>query len=304
VNDRGLRYFLAVVRTGSIRAAADSLHVAASAVSRQIAEMEAACGSLLLERLPRGVIPTDAGKIVAEHARQQADETARLEDRLRRLRGVQQGTVGIWCGGGFVPDLMDNGLASFASAHPGIAFRVSLDTTQRILAAIAAGDADIGIAFNPPAHPDAHALVVSRQPIVAILRPDQAPPAGPGPTALRDFVATPAALLPATHGVRQLLGRVEADGGFRLAMRLETGSFELQRRFVLAGLGAAFLPAFAAATELREGRFVAVALNDPLLLQATVHLLVRSGRRLPAAVHELASWMAGHLVSLAATHGA
>ncbi|MEH3065637.1 MAG: LysR family transcriptional regulator [Methylobacterium radiotolerans] len=56
-----------------------SLNVAASAVSRQIIELEAQVGETLLERLPRGVVPTEAGRLVAEHAQRQADEAALLE---------------------------------------------------------------------------------------------------------------------------------------------------------------------------------------------------------------------------------
>ena len=82
MNDRALRYFLAVVRIGSVRAAAEALNVAASAVSRHIIEMEAEIGQPLLERLPRGVVPTEAGRVVAEHAMRQADERVVLVGRL------------------------------------------------------------------------------------------------------------------------------------------------------------------------------------------------------------------------------
>lgn len=85
MNDRALRYLLAVVRASSVRAAAEVLNVAASAVSRQIIELEAQVSEPLLERLPRGVIPTEAGRLVAEHAQRQADEAALLEDQLKRL---------------------------------------------------------------------------------------------------------------------------------------------------------------------------------------------------------------------------
>ena len=91
MNDRALRYFLAVVRIGSIRGAAEALNVSASAISRLVAELEAECGEALLERLPRGVTPTEAGRIVAEHAQRQADEAALLDDRLRRLRQCRNG---------------------------------------------------------------------------------------------------------------------------------------------------------------------------------------------------------------------
>ncbi len=292
MNDRALRYFLAVARAGSIRGAAEALNVAASAVSRQVAELEAGCGMVLLERLPRGVALTEAGRIVADHAQRQADDGALLAERLGRLRGVQSGTVRLCCGGGFLTDLVDNALAGFAQAHPGITYRVTLGGTDRILAAVAEGEADLGLAYNPPAHPDLRSMASARQPLAALLRPEH-PRARPrAAPALRDFCETPCAVLPPDHGVRRLLGRVEADGGFRLRVRLETPSIELQRRFVLAGMGVTFLPGFAAATEVKAGQLLAVPLADALLAQATTHLLVRAGRRLPEAVEGLAARLA------------
>jgi DNA-binding transcriptional LysR family regulator len=296
MTDRALRYFLAVVRTGSVRRAAETLNVAASAVSRQIIELEAACGASLLDRLPRGVVPTEAGRLVAEHAQRQADEADLLADRLRRLRGMQHGTVRLCCGAGFLVDLLDNGLSGFSAAHPGIAFTVGLGTTDGILAAVARGEADLGLAYNPPAHPEVRGLAAARQPLLAIL-PRAHPLAGREAAALAHFAAEPAVLLPPDHGLRQLLGRAEADGGFRLTARLETGAFELHRRFVTAGMGVAFLPRFAAAAELRAGTAASVALGDPVLADATAHLVARAGRRLPEAADRLAAWLSDHLVA-------
>ncbi|MBL6457655.1 LysR family transcriptional regulator [Belnapia sp. T6] len=298
MNDRALRYFLAVLRAGSIRGAAEALHVAASAISRQVAELEAQSGAPLLERLPRGVAPTEAGRLVAEHAARRAEEAAALGDRLRRLRGVEAGMVRLCCGGGFLADLVDHALAGFAAAHPGITYQVSLGGTDRIQAAVAEGEADLGLAYNPTAHPGLRSLASARQPLAAILRPDHPLAAEPGPLPLHRFAGIPCALLPPDHGVRRLLGRVEADAGFRLSVRLETGSIELQRRFVLAGLGATFLPAFAAAPELPAGQLLALPLADPLLAEASAHLLVRAGRRLPEAVERLAACLATGLDAL------
>ncbi|MCJ2011425.1 LysR family transcriptional regulator [Methylobacterium sp. J-076] len=297
MNDRALRYFLAVVRAGSVRTAAEGLNVAASAVSRQIIELEAQVGEILLERLPRGVIPTEAGRMVAEHAQRQADEAALLEDRLKRLRGVQQGTVRLRCGAGFVLDLLDNALAGFAQAHPGITYQIEIGTTDAILAAVAQGEADIGLAYNPPARPDVGGVVSARQPLLAVL-PKGHPLAGSSsPIPLRTFATEPAALLPPDHGVRQLLGRVEADGGFRLVPRLETASFELHRRFVTAGMGIAFLPRFVVAADLQADLLDAVPLRDTILSEATAHLVVRTGRRLPESLGRLIGWLAERMVA-------
>ena len=56
-----LRYFLEVVRTGSVSEAAGRLDVAPSAVSRQIARIERELGTLLFERRARGMVPNAAG---------------------------------------------------------------------------------------------------------------------------------------------------------------------------------------------------------------------------------------------------
>jgi DNA-binding transcriptional LysR family regulator len=297
MSDRALRYFLAVVRSGSVRGAAEILNVAASAISRQILDLEAACGQPLLERLPRGVIVTEAGRVVADHAQRQADERALLDDRLQRLRGVRQGTVRLCCGAGFLTDLMDHGLAGFSAEHPGIAFRVATATSDGILAALALGEADIGLAYNPSAHPDAYSVLSAAQPLQAVLPPEHRLARTGAMLALRDFAPEPVVLLPADHGVRQILARVEADGGFRLEPRLETASFELHRRFVAAGMGAAFLPGFTFAAERRAGSVAALPLRDPLLSEARAHLLIRAGRRMPEAALRLIDWLAAKMVA-------
>jgi len=297
MNDRMLKYFLATVRAGSVRAAAEILNVAASAVSRQIIEMETAVGQPLLERGPRGVVPTEAGRAVAEHAQRQADEILVLEDRLRRLQGVQEGTVHIYCGDGFLIDLLDQGLAAFAADYPGVTFKVTLSTTEGILAAVAQGEADIGMAYDPPAHPDVRSIVSARQPLLAVLPLNHPMRPTDGAVLLRTFATEPAALLPPDHGVRQLLSRVEADGDFRLIPRLESGSFDLHRRFIMAGLAVGFLPRFVVAGELKAGTLRAVPLRDTILSEVRSHLLLRSGRRLPEASRRLLNHLAQTLIA-------
>ena len=69
LQDTTLRYFLAVAQSGSLTEASARLHVAASALSRQIAGLEAQLGSPLFERHPRGMVLTAAGEILAAQGR-------------------------------------------------------------------------------------------------------------------------------------------------------------------------------------------------------------------------------------------
>src|SRR5690242_5543318 len=88
-----LRYFLAVGRLGSIRQAADELHVAASAISRQIALLEDDYGTPLFERHAQGVRLTAAGEIFAQHARTTLREFERVRSDIDDVRGLKRGEV-------------------------------------------------------------------------------------------------------------------------------------------------------------------------------------------------------------------
>ena len=75
--------YLEVCRLGSLSAAAVELGYTQSAVSRQIAGLERAAGVRLLERLPRGVVPTPAGEAFRHHARVVVNEAARAVQSAR-----------------------------------------------------------------------------------------------------------------------------------------------------------------------------------------------------------------------------
>ena len=286
MDERALRYFLAVVRQGSIRGAAGVLNVAASAISRQVADLEARCGLPLLERLPRGVVPTEAGKAVADHALQRAEDTRQLEDHLQQLRGLRQGAVRICCGEGFVGDLLENGLPGFAALYPQIRTRLELAGTQGVQASVGRGEADVGLAYNPVAETALRSVAVARQPLHLVMAPGH-PLRDRKRIGLKSLAREAVALLSEGHGVRLLLQRVEADQRFHLVPVLETSSIDVLRRHAMAGQSITFLPAFAVAPEVKAGLLILRPLTDALLVEANAHILVRSRRRLPVPVERL-----------------
>lgn len=291
MHERALRYLLAVVKAGSIRRAAEELHVAPSAVSRQISDLEQHYRVSLLERLTRGVVATEAGRIVVEHARRLHENSEEMEDRLRRLRGIKEGTVRISCGSGWEADLMENALLPFASDHPSIGLKVTTGTTQSIQALVANADADIGLLYNPPAHDGVVSRVVRPQATLAFVSPLSRYCSARHARPLREMADVPAAVQTPDHGLRQLLSRIEADQNFRLNVHLESDSSDLRRRFAVAGLGMAVIPAFSVFLDVRRGRLVPIRLLDPLLLEGAAHLIVRSGRRLPEAVEQMVRYL-------------
>src|ERR1700757_2580369 len=77
-----IRYFLAVARGGSVRAAAKSLGVNHATVLRRIAQLEERLGALMFEKLPAGYHLTAAGEEVLELAKQMEASSLKLETRV------------------------------------------------------------------------------------------------------------------------------------------------------------------------------------------------------------------------------
>lgn len=84
---RQLRYFAAVVRTGSLRGATTKIGVSQPTLTRQIQQLEEALGVSLLVRNARGIQPTQAGRVLFEDAVELLAQLERALDRARAASG-------------------------------------------------------------------------------------------------------------------------------------------------------------------------------------------------------------------------
>ncbi len=110
-----LRYFLATVDTGSFTLAARQLHIAQPSLSQQIRALEAELGGELVERLPRGLRLTAAGKAFLPKARaavRAADEAAGL---ARRAIAAGPDSIGLSVAPAFAPHLIAEALVRCAA---------------------------------------------------------------------------------------------------------------------------------------------------------------------------------------------
>lgn len=296
---KALKIFMAVARIGSIRGAAEHMGLAPSVVSRQIADTEREIGLALFERTARGTVLTDAGELVLEHGKRVLEDNGLLAEQLDQIRGVQQTRIRIRCGEGFMADLVEHGLSSFSRAHSYVRYIVELGSTEDVVDAIANSDADIGIAYTPLTDPRIRALAIARQPLCVIAPIGHALASRTG-LKLADCLTSPCAMLGKGNGVTQIVARVAADAGIALAPLLETHSIEVLRRFVASGLGVTFLPRTAVSGEIDRGVMQAVDLEDPLLREASAHLMVRAHRRLPLSVEKLGQHLAQEMQSFKA----
>ncbi|MBN9019168.1 MAG: LysR family transcriptional regulator [Rhizobiales bacterium] len=147
---RLLRYLDEVARSGSIRKAAAKLNVASSAVNRQIIAFEDEVGTPLFERLPHGLRLTAAGEIIIAHVRKTLKDYKWSSERIDRLRDYRFPSASIATVGGLACDVLAKALMELRAERPFIRLMVSVMDADDIMGVVAAGDFDLGFAFDLP----------------------------------------------------------------------------------------------------------------------------------------------------------
>ncbi|MCL4069424.1 LysR family transcriptional regulator [Pseudomonas sp. GX19020] len=146
---RAARYFEAVAREGSVRAAARAINVAASAVNKHILELERDIGVPLFSRTAQGLRLTAEGKILAEHLRHWMQDARRTRELIEDLSSLRSGHVRIGVVEGLLDFLLNGPLPEFRQLYPQVGVDVGVATSTELQRQLVEGDCDIVIAFNP-----------------------------------------------------------------------------------------------------------------------------------------------------------
>ncbi|QDW55162.1 LysR family transcriptional regulator [Burkholderia sp. KBS0801] len=294
LTDSRIVYFYEAVRCGTIRAAADWLDVAPSAVSRQIGLLEKELDATLVERHARGVTPTDAGRCVIEYFREQLAHRDDLISRLQELRGLKTGQVSLVLGEGFVSDLLAGPMQQFCRQFPGIRVNLDVGSTNDVIRKISNDEGEIGLVYNPPAEPKLVSRASKRQPMMAIVGPDF-PRRSHKVLTVQQLATYPLAATHPSYGTRQMMEAVEYAERVRLAPIITTNSFAILKEFVKSGLGISVMPAFAVAAELQNKELFAIEIAHPILENAEAHMVTRVGRKLSVAANKMLQMMTGQM---------
>lgn len=142
---RQMRYFIAVVETGSFFEAGEICHISQSAISQQIKSLENELQVELLERHGRKFTVTSAGQYFYQQAKKQ---TAELDTLIREVRRIgkgehQQLRVGVL--NGFSGQIIQNAVSKFAGAHPNVTLTLGTGTHEEIFQQMISGRLDMVI---------------------------------------------------------------------------------------------------------------------------------------------------------------
>jgi DNA-binding transcriptional LysR family regulator len=148
---RQLEYFVEVVDQGSFTAAAARLHVTQPGLSHQIQALERDLGGPLLERLPRGVRLTPAGRVALPHARITLAHADRAASAARRASGVDAGELHVGTLFSISVGVLPKALRAWRRSYPDIQVRlVEFRRSADLIAAMEAGAADLAVGPTPP----------------------------------------------------------------------------------------------------------------------------------------------------------
>jgi DNA-binding transcriptional LysR family regulator len=242
VSLRQLEYFIAVVDEGSFTTAAARLHVSQPGLSHQIQTLERQLGGPLLERLPRGVRLTPAGRTVLPHARASLSHAERATSAALRASGLDAGELHVGTLYSISIGVLPAALATWRRAYPHVQVRlVEFRHTNELIAAMEAGQADLAVGPIPPAW-DGPVRAIGAEEFVLAAAPGTQLPGSGRAVRLADLADHDWVHFTPPSGLADVLDAACADAGFvpRAAVRTEQAPSALN--LARAGLGVTLLP--------------------------------------------------------------
>jgi len=144
-----LRVFREVVERGSFSAAAEALSFTQPAVSRQIATLEREAGTQLLQRMPRGIRLTEAGRILLGHAEAILGRMVAAQTQIDALARLEAGRLRIGSFSTANATVVPRAIAAFSRAHPQVELSLTEGVSSSLIPRLRAGELDVGLVTDP-----------------------------------------------------------------------------------------------------------------------------------------------------------
>lgn len=233
---RALLCFVTVADRHGFSAAARELHVAQSAVSQTIANLEKRLELRLFHRHERRITLTAEGQTLYTHARALLERADAAYLSMRELHGLVKGEVRIgipsMLGSYYFPPL----LMGFKARHPGIRLTVVEAGTRRLQAMIGDGELDLGVVIDDAASQGLERRRFLREEMVVCV-PDDHPFAGRQAVSPEDFFAEPLVLFQDGYFHREFVDALAEAGGYRADVAFQSNLIPLTKAIVRQGFG-------------------------------------------------------------------
>ena len=290
---RGLHYFEAVARLGSVGAAAKEMGVSSSAVSHQLRELTEIVGEQLIEKAGRGIALTVAGATLSRKLQSTFSEPDRMVAEVVGETHLAFSLAVCTC---FGPNWLVPRLPGFVARHPEVDLEIRLYHQDPELTHSAAD----AIITAEPVKPGYDSIVLFEEMMVAVRAP-----------ALQSQAATRSHRLITTDLHADILGRDWQDFCAQTGRDiddLKTGEWLRCSHYVLAlemakaGLGLALVPDFLASRHVGKGE-LAYFDNNRISARRSYRLCYKSKRATDEAIRVFGRWIKAELPEFLASSG-
>jgi len=288
-----LKYFAEVARSGSVRRASENLHVAASAVNRQILKLEDELGTELFDRLPGGMRLNSAGERLLRHVQITLHDFQSVRTDLQALKGERTGHVKVAAMDSLFEDFLPLAVEEFSELFPAVTYTLTSTHPMEVAPMVLSGRVDAGIAFVARLPAGLQAVALAAMPLGVVMAP------GHPFTAKKAVSLAECASQPFLRTGGQHVGASVSDELAKFWDDLEPVATcnwtPMLKRLVMAGKGIALFSKIAFVDELRRGEVAWRPLSLPAAAQLKVGIVVPSQRTLPAVTQNFVGRMARRL---------
>jgi DNA-binding transcriptional LysR family regulator len=247
IDVRRLRVLCEVARHGSFSGAAAALGYTQPAVSRQISTLEAEVGAMLVRRVPKGAVLTDAGRLLVDRGEAILARLDDAESELRELAGVSGGRLRIASFASAAASIIPPAIAQFRGRHPAVELSIVMLDPAYSLPQLIAGELDMALSHDADlevggASGDLEIVHLFDDPMYVAM-PAGHPLADASELDLADFAGEPW-MLATTHTCpdSRLFLRACHAAGFEPKIAFQHDDYPAILGFVAAGVGVAVIP--------------------------------------------------------------
>jgi DNA-binding transcriptional LysR family regulator len=240
---RQLKYFIAIIESGSFSKAANECHVVQSALSQQIATLEAELGVQLLVRSAQGVTPTGAGLLFHRHAQHLLKQVEHAKTAVHASDGKPRGRVAIGLPTSTAATLSLPLLEACLSLYPGIHLHLMEGLSRQMHQALINAKADMVIQFSGQSEHGLRARrLLTEELFIVRANPDGTARPEVGTIPLSRLCKMPLLLPERGNGLRDLVEQQLATLGVAVTPLAELGSLTTIIEATEKGIGATLLP--------------------------------------------------------------
>jgi len=281
IDPYSLRLFVAAARTGSIARTAATEHIAASALSRRIAELERAFGVPLFVRSPRGIALTEAGKIALARGTRLESDLQLLVREVRAHAGDICGTLRLFANATAIVGSLPERLSAFCRKYPLVDIALHEEISEQVVRACLDDRADIGVGVGMNVPNTLESWHFDYDPLIVIL-PIGHPLAARRKLHLADLGGYPVVSIRTGGALDRLLHDRAIECHTPIRTSVSVTSFDAVCRMVQAGLGVAVIPRHAADAFAGKGRLVRRPLDESWINRDLRVYAAATSARLPA----------------------